>query len=146
MPEMMGTGPAKCKDFSRGNGIGPFIVTKDEISDPLDMEVKVKIADRFLWVGSTSEYIRTSQEVVDYLWTIFTPPPGTIIGMGTIPGCTGLDNDLWLQPGDDVDITFQGLGTLHQSIPSDIRIFPNIRWKLRSDLKHFYTTDYKINI
>ena len=33
--EMVGTGPARSKDFGHSKGLGPFIVTPDEIGDPL---------------------------------------------------------------------------------------------------------------
>lgn len=133
MPEMIGLGPARSKDFSRGNGLGPFLVTPDEVPNPLDLAVTVKIAERLTWQGTTAEYVRTPQQVIDYVHTIFTPPPGTVLGMGTIPGCAGLDNDVWIRPGDTVAITFDRLGTLHQGIPAEVVLPQNPRWEPRTD-------------
>lgn len=136
--EMIGSGPARSKDFDRSNGLGPFLVTPDEIPAPLSLEVEVKIGDRYLWRGSTSEYIRTPAEVVHYLKSVFTPQPGTVLGMGTVPGCTGLDNDLWVNPGESVVITFDKLGELHQQIPANPgRLLPT-RWRKRKELEAFY--------
>jgi 2-keto-4-pentenoate hydratase/2-oxohepta-3-ene-1,7-dioic acid hydratase in catechol pathway len=135
LPEMFGTGPARSKDFDRSQGLGPFLVTPDEIPDPLALDVTAKIGERFVWNGSTSEYTNHPEEVVRHVRSIFTPLPGTIIGMGTIPDCTGLDNDEWLCPGDMIQITFTGLGTLRQQIPTAPVDLEPSRWKTRPELK-----------
>ncbi len=135
MPEMLGTGPARAKDFDRSNGIGPFLVTPDEIPDPLSLDVRVKIGERFVWRGSTSEYSCHPEEVVRFVRSVFTPIPGTVIGMGTIPDCTGLDNDQWLCPGDSIEISFTQLGTLRQKIPAAPSDLEPSRWKDRPQLR-----------
>lgn len=135
MPEMFGGGPARSKDFDDSNGLGPWLVTPDELPDPLALDVKVAIGTRDLWRGSTREYARHPEDVVAFLREVFTPLPGTVLGMGTIPDCTGLDNDRWLHPGDRVEIRVQGLGSLRQQIgqpPADLQ--PS-RWKRRQELR-----------
>lgn len=134
-PEMIGTGPARSKDFARGNGLGPFLVTPDEVGDPLNLKVDVNVNDRFYWQGHTSEYSILPAEVVTYLETIFDVEPGMVVGMGTIPGCTGMDNDLWLLPGDMVRITFEKLGTLHQRIPASLPRLEPSKWTRRPELE-----------
>jgi 2-keto-4-pentenoate hydratase/2-oxohepta-3-ene-1,7-dioic acid hydratase in catechol pathway len=109
-PEMIGSGPARSKDFSTSNSIGPYLLTSDELPDPLNLNVKAEIGSRLVWTGSTSEYSCGPAEVFDFLSGVFTPSPGTIIGMGTIPGCTGMDNNQWLLPGETVRISFDALG------------------------------------
>jgi 2-keto-4-pentenoate hydratase/2-oxohepta-3-ene-1,7-dioic acid hydratase in catechol pathway len=136
--EMIGTGPARSKDFGHSKGLGPIIVTADEIGDPLALNVKVKIGERFEWNGSTSEYSARPEKAVEYLKTIFKPSPGTVIGFGTIPDCTGLDNDLWINPGEKIEITFDKLGTLRQNTPEDLGKIEPSRWGNRAELKKFY--------
>ena len=133
-------GPAKSKDFDKSIGIGPYFVTWDEVENPLSLDVNVKIGEpnRLSWQGSTSDYIASPQDVVAYLSTIFTPPPGTIIGMGTIPDCCGLDNNQWLLPGDTVEISMEGLGTLKQFVPRELNPLQSSRWKNRESLSEFY--------
>lgn len=133
-PEMIGTGPARSKDFPKSKGIGPFLVTPDEISDPLNLKVEVQIGNRLKWFGNTNEYTTHPEKVMNYLTTIFTPPSGTIIGMGTAPNCTCLDNDVWILPGEEIRITFENIGTLIQNIPSNIPKIKKRRWKKRNDL------------
>lgn len=136
--EMIGTGPARCKDFGHSKGLGPFIVTSDEIGDPLALNVKVKIGERFEWKGSTSEYSARPEKALDHLKTVFTPLPGTVIGLGTIPDCTGLDNDLWINPGEKIEIIFEKLGILRQKAPDVLGKIEPSRWGNREELRKFY--------
>lgn len=136
--EMVGTGPARSKDFGHSKGLGPFIVTKDEVGDPLALNVKVKIGDRLEWKGSTSEYSAHPEKALEYLKTIFEPLPGTVIGLGTVPGCTGLDNDLWINPGEKIEIMFDKLGILRQNTPLKVENLEKSRWKNRNEKSFFY--------
>ncbi len=129
--EMAGGGLARSKDFDRGYGMGPFLVTSDEIKDSLNLKVRVRIGERAVWEGSTSEYSRRPEEALDFLRTVFPPEPGMVIGMGAVPGCSGLDRDEWIQAGDKIEITFEGLGTLQQSVPRDHPAALVSRWKKR---------------
>ncbi len=138
MPELDELSLTRSKDFSSGNGIGPFLVTADEVESPLNLSVNVKVGERFVWKGSTSEYIRDPLKVMEYLNTIWELVPGTIVGMGTIPGCCGLDNNQWILPGERIEITFDKLGTLNQNIPESLGKLEKSRWKSREDLKRFY--------
>jgi 2-keto-4-pentenoate hydratase/2-oxohepta-3-ene-1,7-dioic acid hydratase in catechol pathway len=136
-PEMIGSGPARSKDFSASNSIGPYLLTADDLPDPLGLKVKAEIGSRLVWTGSTSEYSRGPAEVLDFLSGVFTPSPGTIIGMGTIPGCTGMDNNQWLLPGETVRIRFDTLGELKQKVlPPAGKLLPS-RWKRRPELDTF---------
>lgn len=128
-------GPARSKDFEKGNGLGPFLVTTDEIGDPLNLDVTIKIGERYTWKGTTQDIIAQPIEVIRHLTTFRSLPPGTVIGMGTIPGCCGLDRDEWLEPGDLIQITFDKLGTLRHPIPKDIGPLEPTRWKARKNLK-----------
>ena len=136
--EMIGTGPARSKDFAHSKGLGPFIVTPDEIGDPRSLNVKVKIGDRMEWKGSTAEYSARPEKALEYLKTIFTPLPGTVIGLGTIPDCMGLDNDLWIKPGEKIEIIFDKLGILRQNTPEVLGKIETSRWGNRKELSKFY--------
>jgi 2-keto-4-pentenoate hydratase/2-oxohepta-3-ene-1,7-dioic acid hydratase in catechol pathway len=136
--ELMGRlGLARCKDFDRSNGIGPFLVTPDEVPNPLSLDVSVTVGKRYRWKGHTSDYTAHPAEVMDYLTSFQTVLPGTIVGMGTVPGCCGLDWDEWLLPGEVVEITFEKLGTLRQLIPVDIGPLEPSRWAMRPQLERF---------
>jgi len=130
--EMLFMGPTSSKDFDDGNGLGPWIVTPDEIPDPRALAVTVSFeGPRPDWHGSTSEYDRDPVDVVRAVAARRRLPAGTLIGMGTVPDTCGLDRDEWLSPGERLAITFQGLGTLHQTLGTVERL-PSTRWPSRS--------------
>ena len=134
-PEMMQfMGPARSKDFERGNAFGPFLVTKDEVGDPLNLNVTIQVGQRYTWQGTTRDIIAHPREVIEFITGFRSLNPGTVIGMGTIPYCCGLDRDEWLEPGDFVQITFEKLGTLRHPIPKDIGPLKPTRWKPRKCL------------
>lgn len=114
--EMLFTGPASSKDFDTGNGIGPYLVTPDEVPDPLDLTVTVAFDDRPDWTGTTGDYRLHPARLLAHILRRRSLPAGTIIGMGTIPGCCGLDRDEWLEPGEGFIITIDGLGSLAQRL------------------------------
>jgi len=130
LPEPLGRGPAVAGDFDAGNGIGPLLVTPDELADPLDVMVTVEITGRPPWRGRTSEYSHHPIAVLGELARHRSLPAGTLVGMGAVPGCCGVDRDEWINPGDEVTITFDGLGTLRQTVGFPATT-PRTRWRPR---------------
>ncbi|OAV62970.1 fumarylacetoacetate hydrolase family protein [Enteractinococcus helveticum] len=128
--EMLFTGPASSKDFDTGNGIGPYLVTPDEVSNPLAIDVQVEFDTRPAWRGSTSDYTHHPEELLAHVLRRRSLPAGTIIGMGTIPGCCGLDRDEWLNPGEAFTIRFEGIGELQQSFGTPTAM-PRTNWPRR---------------
>lgn len=106
-------------------------MTRDEVPDPLKLDVSVRIDTREEWHGSTSSYVRQPEEVVEYLQGVFTPVSGTVIGMGTIPWCCGPERDSWIRPGDKIEISMESLGCLRQVVPTVYLGDRKCRWKAR---------------
>lgn len=130
LAEMLFTGPASSKDLDTGNGIGPYLVTPDELPDPLAVDVRVHFGTRPTWRGSTSDYTSHPEELLAHILQRRSLPAGTVIGMGTIPGCCGLDRDEWLDPGETFTIRFDGMGELQQSLGTPVTM-PQTRWPPR---------------
>lgn len=130
LSEMLFTGPASSKDFDTGNGIGPYLVTPDELRNPLAIDVQVDFETRSAWLGSTSDYSHHPEELLAHILQRRSLPAGTIIGMGTIPGCCGLDRDEWLNPGEAFTIRFDGMGDFQQRLGSPAAL-PETGWPPR---------------
>ncbi|MCP3982930.1 MAG: fumarylacetoacetate hydrolase family protein [bacterium] len=130
-------GPSGCKDFDRSNGLGPCLVTPDQLADPLDQEVRVRIGDRISWSGSTREYAAHPREVVAQIASGQHLVAGSVIGLGTVPGCCSLETEQWLLPGDPIEITFDGIGTLYQRAPDRLPRLSPSRWRSRPELARF---------
>lgn len=84
--------------------------------------------------GKTSEYSVQPAKVMEEILKVFTPLPGTIIGMGTIPDCCAIETEQWLLPSDRIQITFDKLGSLTQLVPDHVKITEPSCWEKRSDL------------
>ncbi|MBK8992619.1 MAG: fumarylacetoacetate hydrolase family protein [Gammaproteobacteria bacterium] len=136
-PEIIG-GFCLTKDMAQGNQLGPWLVTPDEVGDPRALEVNVTVDGSERYRGSTAEISHTAQDVIRWLETICPLAPGSVIGMGTIPDCTGLDHDDFIDPGAAIAISFSRLGTLRcRFAEPQGRLLPS-RWPLRPALERYH--------
>jgi len=126
------------KDMDKGNQLGPCLVTADEVGDPYALEVVVSVNGEVRYRGSTAEIDHKAEDVFAWLGYITSIKPGTVIGFGTIPDCTGLDHDDFIDPGAEIEIRFERLGTLRCRFaePAD-KLLPS-RWPLRPALQKFH--------
>ncbi len=97
--------------------IGPFIATSDEIQDPNNLNLWLKLNGKTLQNSNTSDFIFNVQEVVSYISQFMTLLPGDIISTGTPSGVgLGFDPPKYLKPGDVVELGIEGLGTSKQYV------------------------------
>lgn len=95
--------------------LGPFIATKDEIKNPNNLELWLKLNGERVQHSSTSDFIFNVQEVVSYISQFMTLLPGDIISTGTPFGVgLGFDPPKYLKPGDIVELGIEGLGSSKQ--------------------------------
>jgi 2-keto-4-pentenoate hydratase/2-oxohepta-3-ene-1,7-dioic acid hydratase in catechol pathway len=96
--------------------IGPFIATKDEIKNPNDLNLWLKLNGETVQDSSTNDFIFNIQEVVSYISQYMTLLPGDIISTGTPFGVgLGFNPPKYLKPGDVVELGIEGLGTSKQT-------------------------------
>lgn len=136
-PEIVG-GFCLTKDMDQGNQLGPYLVTLDEIGNPYALEVTVTVDDQVRYRGSTAEINHKVEEVFAWLGMICPIKPGTIMGLGTIPDCTGLDHDDFVDPGANITVSIERLGTLHCRFAEPTQKLQPSRWPLRSALQKFH--------
>ncbi len=95
--------------------IGPFMATADEIKDPNNLNLWLKLNGKTLQNSNTSDFIFNIQEVVSYISQFMTLLPGDIISTGTPSGVgLGLTPPSYLKPGDVVELGIEGLGVSRQ--------------------------------
>jgi 2-keto-4-pentenoate hydratase/2-oxohepta-3-ene-1,7-dioic acid hydratase in catechol pathway len=125
------------KDMGYGNQLGPYLVTPDEVGDPYNQKVTVLVNGKVKYQGSTSEISHKAEDAFAWLEFIAPLKPGTLVGFGTIPDCTGLDHDDYIDPGAEIQITFERLGTIHCRFgePTGKAVS---RWPLREPLKKYH--------
>jgi 2-keto-4-pentenoate hydratase/2-oxohepta-3-ene-1,7-dioic acid hydratase in catechol pathway len=126
------------KDMDKGNQLGPYLVTADEVGDPYALQVVVSVDGQVRYQGSTAEIDHKAEDVFAWLGFISVIQPGTIVGMGTIPDCTGLDHDDFVDPGAEIEIRFERLGSLRCRFAEPARNLLPSRWPLRPALQRFH--------
>jgi 2-keto-4-pentenoate hydratase/2-oxohepta-3-ene-1,7-dioic acid hydratase in catechol pathway len=101
------------KTFDTFAPIGPALVTPDEVPDPHNLGIRLRLNGRLMQDSSSSQLIFRVETIVHYLSSIFTLEPGDVIFTGTPPG-VGMARKppVWLKPGDVVEVEIDNLGTL----------------------------------
>ncbi|HVP13733.1 MAG TPA: fumarylacetoacetate hydrolase family protein [Phycisphaerae bacterium] len=126
------------KDMAKGNQLGPYLVTPDEVGDPYNLKVTVVVNGQVKYQGSTSEISHKAEAVFAWLGFMAPPKPGTVVGFGTIPDCTGCDHDDFIDPGAEIQVTFERLGTLRCRFTEPAgKLLPS-RWPLREPLQKYH--------
>jgi 2,4-didehydro-3-deoxy-L-rhamnonate hydrolase len=95
--------------------LGPWMVTKDEIPDADNLRLWLKVNDRMMQDGNTSNFIFRIPVLVSYVSRFMTLLPGDVISTGTPAGVgLGLKPPVFLKAGDIIDLGIDGLGTARQ--------------------------------
>lgn len=97
--------------------VGPYLVTKDEVADPHNLRLWLSLNGKMMQDGSTSDFIFNIPQVVSYVSRFMTLLPGDIISTGTPHGVgLGLNPQVYLKPGDVMELGIDGLGTSKQNV------------------------------
>lgn len=107
----------KGKGFDNAAPIGPYLVTKDEIPNARNLQIKLWVNGELRQNFNTSDYIHNEEEVISYLSRYFTLYPGDVISMGSAPGnAKSWGEDMFLKPGDKVVLSIAELGQQEKTV------------------------------
>ncbi|PQZ47862.1 2-hydroxyhepta-2,4-diene-1,7-dioate isomerase [Ochrobactrum sp. MYb14] len=99
---------------------GPWLVTKDEVADPQNLGMWLKVNGETMQDGSTKTMVYGVRHLVSYLSQFMSLQPGDIISTGTPPGVgMGMKPPRYLKAGDVVELGIEGLGTQKQNVRAD---------------------------
>lgn len=97
--------------------MGPWIVTRDEFSDPVHVNVKSYVNGELRQNGNTKDMIFDIPHIISELSQGITLCPGDIILTGTPSGVgLGFQPPKWLKPGDVVECEVEGIGLLRNTV------------------------------
>lgn len=98
--------------------VGPWLVTKDEIPDPQDLNMWLNVNGKRMQTGNTRTMIFGVAEIISYVSRFLTLQPGDIITTGTPPGVgEGQKPDkIFLKAGDVMHLGIDGLGEQRQKV------------------------------
>ena len=94
---------------------GPWLVTRDEVKDPQNLAMWLEVNGKRYQDGSTKTMVYGVKFLVSYLSRFMSLQPGDIISTGTPPGVgMGQKPQIYLKPGDVMELEIQGLGRQRQ--------------------------------
>ena len=99
--------------------VGPYLVTKDEITDVQNLNLLLKVNGKEKQKGNTNKMIFNVGFIVYYLSQFITLKPGDIITTGTPPG-VGMASkpQVFLKDGDEMILSIDNLGEQKQKVVS----------------------------
>jgi 2-keto-4-pentenoate hydratase/2-oxohepta-3-ene-1,7-dioic acid hydratase in catechol pathway len=98
--------------------IGPWIVTPDEVGDPHDLAMELRVNGEVRQKSHMSKMSVTVQEVLSH-YSPMGYSAGDVLSLGTVSGVAGFSDDpmsLYLKPGDEVECEIEKVGVLRNKV------------------------------
>jgi 2-keto-4-pentenoate hydratase/2-oxohepta-3-ene-1,7-dioic acid hydratase in catechol pathway len=116
------------KTFDTFAPTGPAIVSPEEVPDPHDLGIRLRLNGQTMQDSSTRQLIFGVDELIAYLSQIVKLEPGDLIFTGTPPG-VGMARKppVWLKPGDVVEVEIDRLGMLQNTVVAENQADPQER-------------------
>ena len=97
--------------------VGPYLVTRDEVKDPQNLELWLNVNGKRMQTGNTKTMIFPVKEIISYVSEFMTLFAGDIVTTGTPPGVgSGMKPQVFLKAGDVMTLGISGLGEQRQKI------------------------------
>jgi 2-keto-4-pentenoate hydratase/2-oxohepta-3-ene-1,7-dioic acid hydratase in catechol pathway len=124
-----------CKAIDTFCPLGPWIVTPDEIPDPHDLAMELRVNGEPRQVSHSSRMSVTIPEIVSH-YSALGYSAGDVLSTGTVSGVAGFSEDaasLYLRPGDVMEGEIEGIGVLRNPVISWEEAHgepapPRVRW------------------
>ena len=112
------------KNFEKTGANGPWLVTADEIPDPMNLDIQMRLNGQVMQKASTREMIFSIQSTIEYITEWMPLKPGDLIATGTMGGVGfARTPPIFMKPGDIAEIEIEKIGILRNSIedePADL--------------------------
>jgi len=96
--------------------LGPWLVTKDEIPNPHQLRLWLSLNGKMMQDSNTDDLIFNIPQLISYSSQFMTLLPGDVISTGTPAGVgLGFSPNIYLKPGDVVELGIDGLGSSKQT-------------------------------
>ena len=97
--------------------LGPWLVTKDEIPNPHKLRLWLSLNGKMMQDSNTDDLIFNIPQLISYSSQFMTLLPGDVISTGTPAGVgLGFSPNIYLKPGDVVELGIDGLGSSKQTV------------------------------
>ena len=108
------------KTFDTFSPLGPFIATRDEVPNPHNLTIQLRLNGVVMQDSNTNQLIFPVDYLISHISQFVTLSPGDLIYTGTPSGVgAGRNPPLFLKPGDQIEVEIQGLGVLFNTVVAD---------------------------
>ncbi len=109
------------KSFDSFAPFGPALVTADEVPDPANLRIQLRLNGEVMQDSNTNQLIFPVAELIAYVSGVCTLVPGDLIFTGT-PSGVGFARDpqVFLKPGDVTEVEIEGLGILRNPVIAEM--------------------------
>ncbi|RCW76768.1 fumarylacetoacetate hydrolase family protein [Saliterribacillus persicus] len=108
------------KSLDKSTPVGPWLVTKDEITDPANLTVRSYVNDELRQSSNTENLIFNIPHLISFISNLITLEPGDIILTGTPDGVgLAMDPPKLLHDGDVVRLEIESIGTLTNTVKDE---------------------------
>ena len=114
------------KNFEGTLPVGPELVTADEL-EPSDLAVQTRVNGELVQNGRTSDMVIGVPDQISFISSFVTLEPGDLIATGT-PSGVGVARGVFLEEGDVVEVTVEGVGTIRNRMRRDSEPPVSERW------------------
>jgi len=115
-----GTQNTPAKNFYRSGGLGPWMVTVDEIPDPSELRIVTRRNGTVVQDGGTELMIFSIPYLIAHVSKFTVLEPGDLIATGS-PGGSAIESPSpeWLRAGDEIEIEISDIGTLRNPVAAE---------------------------
>ncbi len=115
-----GTQNTPAKNFYRSGGLGPWIVTADEIPDPSQLRITTRRNGKLVQDGGTERMIFSIPYLIAHVSKFTVLEPGDLIATGS-PGGSAIESASpeWLRDGEEIEVEISHIGTLRNPVVAE---------------------------
>ncbi len=116
---MLGLNWVKGKGLDSSFPLGPWLVTKDDVEDPHNLNIALSVNGETKQRSNTNDMVFTIDSLIEYISAGITLKPGDIISTGTPEGVAAFTGGRYLKDGDVVEATIDRIGTLRNPVRAE---------------------------
>lgn len=108
------------KNFEKTGANGPWMVTADEIGDPMNLNIEMRLNGQTMQKANTAQMIHSIQAIIEYITEWMPLNPGDLIASGTMGGVGfARTPPIFMKPGDIAEVEIEKIGILRNTIEDE---------------------------
>jgi 2-keto-4-pentenoate hydratase/2-oxohepta-3-ene-1,7-dioic acid hydratase in catechol pathway len=108
------------KNFESTGAIGPWLVTADEVGDPQNLDIEMRLNGEIMQTANTKDMVFSVAQLISYISEWLPLNPGDLIASGTMAGVGfARQPPIFMKPGDKAEVSISKIGTLVNTVEDE---------------------------